>query len=361
MSQRLRKRYRRIFGRKWKKIKSIKFSPAAEAVNLPTLPMNNNNADFLKVAFDTLGREADAITAASKKLDGNFKKAVEIILSHKGKLMICGVGKSGLIGQKLAATLSSTGTPAVFIHAGEAAHGDLGIYEPGDPTLLISKSGATVECLRVMPVLKSFDSKLIALVGNTDSPMARQSDAVLDASVSCEADPLGIVPTSSSTLALALGDALACALMSARGFSKTDFARLHPAGQLGRNLTLKVSDLMQGLENCAVVKPCATIREAVIAMTEKPLGAACVIENGKLEGIVTDGDIRRMLKNDVEIDKTCVSNIMTKSPTIVSENAGIGDAARLMEERASKLSVLPVMDSSGNPLGLIRLHDIYQP
>ncbi len=317
--------------------------------------------DYKSLAIKTLEAESLAISEATKRIDENFAKTIEIILNHKGKIMICGVGKSGLIGQKIAATLSSTGTPAVFIHAGEAAHGDLGFYEAGDPTILISKSGATAECLRVMPVLKSLNSKLIALVGNIDSPIAHGSDAVLDASVASEADPLGIVPTSSSTLALAIGDAIACVLMSARNFTKSDFAKLHPAGQLGRNLTLKVSDVMHLLKNCATVSPQTNIRQTVIAMTEKALGAACVLDSlGNLAGIVTDGDIRRMLQSDVSIEKLVAADIMAKNPVVVSENAGLSEAVRLMEERKSKLSVLPVLDEGGRIKGLIRLHDIYQ-
>lgn len=323
--------------------------------------MNSPTPNFMNVAQSALECEANAISAAAKRIDKNFQKAVEIIMSHKGKLMICGVGKSGLVGQKMAATLSSTGTPAVFIHAGEAVHGDLGLYEPGDPTILISKSGATVECLRIIPLLKSFNSKIIALIGNTDSPMGKEADVVIDASVACEADPLGIVPTSSSTLALALGDAIACALISARGFTKSDFARLHPAGQLGKNLNLKVSDVMQGLEHCAIISPNTNIRQTVIAMTEKPLGAACICDDsGKLLGLITDGDIRRMLRQDIAIDKTTAEEIMTKSPVTTSADKSLVEAVRLMENRKSKLSVLPVIGENLHAQGLIRLHDIYQ-
>lgn len=318
--------------------------------------------EFMRAAEAAMECEAAAIAAAAKRIDANFRRAVEIILAHKGKLMICGVGKSGLVGQKLAATLSSTGTPAVFMHAAEAVHGDLGIYEPGDPTILISKSGATIECLRVMPVLKSFNSPLIAILGNTDSPIARAADVAIDAGVPCEGDPLGIVPTSSSTLAMAMGDAIACALMCARGFTKDDFARLHPAGQLGRSLTHKVGDVMHPAAECAFIPPSATVREAVIAMTEKPLGAACVVApDGALAGLITDGDIRRMLRRDVAIDAARAADIMTPSPVTVGPEAPLSDAARLMENRRSKLSVLPVVDGQGRAAGIIRLHDIYQP
>ncbi len=316
---------------------------------------------LLKVGRGVLRSEAESILGAVDKLGTDFCGAVGLVLSHRGKLMISGVGKSGLVGQKIAATLSSTGTPAVFMHSCDAAHGDLGVYEPGDPTLLISNSGTTVECLRLIPTLKKFQSKIIALVGNIDSPLAKSADFVLNAGCASEADRLGIVPTNSTTLALALGDALACALMEARGFSRNDFAKFHPAGQLGRNLLLTVADVMNKLPDCAVVKADSTIRQTVIEMTRKPLGAACVLnEDGSLEGIVTDGDLRRMLQNVVDIDATKCSSIMTVSPVKIGPKASLGDAVDLMEKRKSRISVLPVVENE-KCVGLIRLHDIYQP
>ena len=319
-------------------------------------------SEIISLAKDTLECEAKAILAAVSRLDENFAKAVEAILSHKGKLLVCGVGKSGLVGQKITATLSSTGTPAVFMHACDAVHGDLGVYEPGDPTILISNSGATVECLRLIPILKKFNSTTIAMIGNLDSPMARDCDIVLDASSHGEADPLGIVPTNSTTLAMAMGDALACVLMKARGFSKEDFAKFHPAGQLGRNLLLTVEDVMHKLDDCAVAPASATVREVVIEMTRKPWGAACVVDpDNRLIGIVTDGDLRRMLQTVVDLDAAKCSDVMTKSPVCVEPDASLGRAVKLMEARRSKLSVLPVVSADGSFLGLIRLHDIYQP
>ncbi len=320
------------------------------------------DSEILSLAKATLKSEADSIIGAIEKLDSNFARAVDTIMSHKGKLLVCGVGKSGLVGQKITATLSSTGTPAVFMHACDAVHGDLGVYEPGDPTILISNSGATVECLRLIPILKNFNSPIIALVGNVDSPMGRESDIVLDVSSSGEADPLGIVPTNSTTLAMAMGDALACALMKARGFSKKDFARFHPAGQLGRTLLLKVGDVMHAAKDCAAVSANSTVREVVIEMTRKPLGAACVVDSeNKICGFVTDGDIRRMLQTVVDLDALKCSDIMTKSPIRISADESLGAAVELMEGRKSKISVLPVSNESGEFLGLLRLHDIYQP
>ena len=321
-----------------------------------------NDGEIISLAREVLKCEANSILATVDRLDANFAKAVNAILSHKGKLLVCGLGKSGLVAQKIAATLSSTGTPAVFLHACDAVHGDLGVYEPGDPTLLISNSGSTVECLRLIPILKKFNSTIIALIGNLDSPMGRDCDIILDASSCGEADPLGIVPTNSTTLAMAMGDAMACALMKARGFSKEDFARFHPAGQLGRNLLLNVRDIMSPLSHCAVVNAANTVREVVIAMTRFPLGAACVLdENGVLTGIVTDGDVRRMLQSVVDLDALTCGEMMTKKPICIEPDASLGRAVKLMEERKSKISVLPVVDGGGKCLGLLRLHDIYQP
>ena len=320
------------------------------------------DSELIALGKAVLNCEADTIKPATSRVGESFAKAIREILSHKGKLMVSGVGKSGLVGQKIAATLSSTGTPAVFMHACDAVHGDLGVYEPGDPTLLISNSGSTVECLRLIPILKKFNSTIIALIGNLDSPMGRDCDIILDASSCGEADPLGIVPTNSTTLAMAMGDAMACALMKARGFSKEDFARFHPAGQLGRNLLLNVRDIMSPLSHCAVVNAANTVREVVIAMTRFPLGAACVLdENGVLTGIVTDGDVRRMLQSVVDLDALTCGEMMTKKPICIEPDASLGRAVKLMEERKSKISVLPVVDGGGKCLGLLRLHDIYQP
>lgn len=231
----------------------------------------------------------------AERLTDSLAQAVALILAHPGKVVVSGIGKSGAIAHKIAATLASTGTPAVFLHAAEAVHGDLGIYTPGDPSLLISKSGATAELLRLIPVLRRFRSPLIALVGNLNSPLARQADVVLDARVEREADTLNLAPTCSTTAALALGDALAVALMHARNFTKDDFARYHPAGQLGRNLWLTVADVMHrgggGLGGAGDPFAPGDHRH-----DGAPLGAACVVdEAGNLLGLITDGDLRRAL------------------------------------------------------------------
>ena len=253
-------------------------------------------SEYLQIAKTAMKIESEAIYAASKRMNGDITKAVEIILNHPGKVIISGIGKSGIIGQKITASLCSTGTPAVFLNPTEAIHGNLSVYSPGDPSILISKSGSTEELLRLVPVLRQFKSKLIVIVGNLRSVLANEADVVLDGRVDKEADPLGVVPTASSIVALALGDALVSALMYARNFSETDFVRFHPGGQLGRNLFLHVEDVMHRDQNVAWVNLETLLRDVVIQMTSKPLGAACVIDqDNRLLGIITDGDVRRAL------------------------------------------------------------------
>lgn len=317
--------------------------------------------EWLGVAQSVMEIEAQAIEAAAKHLDGNLTRAVEIILSHSGKVVVSGIGKSGHVAQKIAATLCSTGTPAVFLHAAEAVHGDLGVYTPGDPTILVSKSGSSEELVRLTPILRQFRSALIAIVGNLESHLAHVADVVLDARVQREADPLGIVPTASTVVALALGDALAAALMVARRFTEQDFVRFHPAGQLGRNLYLHVGDVMHRLQEIAWVEPETPLREVVIAMTRFPLGAACVLDQfNHLIGLITDGDVRRALQKFDDIRPLRAKDVMTPNPIRVTPEVTLGRAAEIMENRPSQISVLPVVDNeSGTCLGLIRLHDIY--
>ena len=309
-----------------------------------------------------LQAEASALAELATRLDGAFTQTVDLIAAHPGKVVLCGVGKSGLIGQKVAATLCSTGTPAIFLHAADAVHGDLGILQAGDPVVLISRSGTTAELVRLIPVLRSFKSPIIAIVGNTQSPLATQADVVLDIGARPEADPLGLVPTTSALLTLALGDALAAALMTKRGFGPSDFARFHPAGQLGRNLTLTVGEALQPLERCAVAKPGDSLRDTVIAMTRHPHGAACILAaDGTLAGLITDGDLRRALGRGVDINTARAADIMTVNPIRAHAPMSLAEAARIMEDRPSQISVLPVTDAAtGRCLGLIRIHDIYQ-
>ena len=325
--------------------------------------MSSNVSDSLETARAAMRAEAAAIEASAGRLGAAFEKAVEILQAAGSKVVVCGIGKSGHIGSKLAATLSSSGTPAVFLHAAEAIHGDLGLYQAGDPTILLSKSGSTEELLRLLPFFRKQKSPIIAIVGNTESPLAEAADAVLDASVEREADPLNLMPTSSSTVSLALGDALASALVKARGFTAEEFAGFHPGGQLGRNLLLTVGDVMHPLERVARVAETANLREVVIEMSRCALGAACMVDDkGALVGLLTDGDVRRLLtEDDLDLSKA-VGECMTRNPIAISKAITLGEAVRLMETRRSQISVLPVTEpETGVLLGLFRLHDAYQP
>lgn len=316
---------------------------------------------FIERARKAMLIEAQAIQTAAGRLDGDFSRAVTTLAAHSGKIIVTGLGKSGHIAQKIAATFSSTGSPGIFLHPAEAVHGDLGVYTPGDPTILISKSGATVEMLRLIPILREFNSSMIGILGNLNSILAREADMVLDASVEHEADPLDLTPTASAAVALALGDALATALMAERNFKVQDFARFHPGGQLGRNLWLHVSDVMHPLERIACVSPSASLKEVVIAMTRYPLGAACVLDDrSQLVGIITDGDVRRVLQNNDDIRPLRAKQVMASKPVTIEPGASLALAIDRMEKRASQISVLPVVDLENTCLGLIRIHDIYQ-
>ena len=321
-----------------------------------------NNTKLKSIASEVLKQEGQELLDAADRIAESVVKSSDIISNHSGKVVLCGMGKSGLIAQKIAATLCSIGNKAVFLHAAEAVHGDLGIYAPGDPTILISKSGATEEMLRLIPILKEFNSPLIGILGNMKSPLVRQMDVVLDASIQKEADPLGIVPTSSTTLTLAIGDAIVGVLMSQGDFKQDDFARLHPAGDLGRRLRLIVENIMQSIQDVAIVSKNDNLRKVVIEMTEKPQGAALVVDGkNQLIGIVTEGDLRRALADGKDIDKITVIDLMTPNPIAININSPLKEAIILMEDRKSQISVLPVVKNDGKTCaGLLRLHDIYQ-
>ena len=312
------------------------------------------------IARKILQDEANEILHAAERVSKSIVDAARIIDKSSGKIMICGMGKSGLIAQKIAATLCSVGSKAVFLHAADALHGDLGIYDPGDPTIMISKSGSTEEIIRLIPILKDLRSPLIGIIGNIKSPIIKDLDVVLDATVSNEADPLGIVPTSSTTLTLSIGDALAGVLMSKKGFVKEDFAKFHPAGDLGKRLRLTVKNIMQQIDDVAVVNANDNLRDVVIAMTDKPQGAAIVICKDNEFGIITDGDLRRLLVEGNNIDSLVAEKAMTSDPISVSIEMPLDNALKLMEDRKSQISILPVIDSNNRCVGLIRLHDIYQ-
>ena len=295
----------------------------------------------------------------SKNIDQDIQSAAELIINNSGKVVVCGLGKSGLIGQKIVATLCSTGTRSVYMHAAEAIHGDLGIYNPGDPTVLISKSGNTEELVRLIPILKEFQSPLIAIVGNMDSFIAKNSDIILNGTVEKEIDPLGVVPTTSSLVALAIGDALASVLMVQRGFDKKDFARNHPGGELGKQLALKVESVMHPLNDVAQIDENDSISSCASKMTKKPLGAALHLENYILKGIVTEGDLRKSIASNNDLSNS-ILDFINNNPITINRSISILDAMKVMEDRHSQISCLPVVHSDGKCLGLVTLHDLYQ-
>ena len=315
---------------------------------------------MLAAARALLDAEARAIARASARLDERFERAAELVLASGGKVVTSGIGKSGFVARKLAATLCATGTPAVYLHPADAMHGDLGVVEPGDVVILISKSGATEELVRLLPRIQELGAARVGILGNLDSPLARGCDAVLDASVECEGDSHNLVPAASALVATALGDALAVGLMHAREFSPEQFGEFHPGGQLGRNLRLRVADVMHAGDRVPWVRPGDPLRTVVIAMTAKPLGAACVLrDDGSLAGLITDGDLRRALERHEDIRGLSAADVMTGRPATVPPDALLRDALALMETRNRQLSVLPVVDQDGRAAGLLRLHDIY--
>jgi arabinose-5-phosphate isomerase len=324
------------------------------------MPSGSEKDEWLAAARAAMEIESASIARAASRLDGALIRAAELILEHSGKAVVTGIGKSGHVARKLAATLCSTGTPAVFLHPAEAAHGDLGIYTPGDPTILLSKNGASEELLGLCPILRHFRSPLIGILGNASSPLAAEVDVVLDASVEREADPHDLAPTASAVTALAVGHALAVALMRARRFTPEQFGRFHPGGQLGRNLKLSVGAAMHSGDEVACVAPATPLRDVIIAMTRRPLGAACVVApDGALAGLITDGDVRRALSSHDDIRQLRADTVMTRRPITVTKDATLGEALELMERRVSQISCLPVVSESGAALGLLRLHDIF--
>lgn len=311
---------------------------------------------------DLLLLESAALAQTAARLDqSQVERAIDLLLNCKGKVVILGIGKSGIIAQKIAATMTSAGTAAIYLHPSDALHGGLGILKSDDLVIVLSNSGETEEIIGILPHLKNRGTPLISIVGNLESTLARRADSVLDASVDQEACPLNLAPTTSTTVALAIGDALAMTLMKVKGITTDDFAVNHPAGRLGKRLTLRVADLMHDGDGTPTVGMGASWIEVVRAISSGGLGAVCVVDEvGRLAGIITDGDLRRAVE---QTDHDALSNLtsddfMTRRPTVASPELLAFDALRLMEDRPSQISVLPVVDADGACVGLIRVHDI---
>ena len=312
------------------------------------------NDTIIALAAQIIENEADAIMGLKSRIDDDFRKTVEMMLECKGNLVFSGIGKSALIAQKIVATMNSTGTTAVFMHAADAIHGDLGIVREGDVVVILSKSGETPEIKVLVPLIKLRGNKIVAMVGNPKSYLAQQADFVLDVSVSDEVIPDSLAPTSSTTAQLVMGDALALILMRCRGFSTEDFAKFHPGGALGKQLYLRVKDLYVNNER-PEVGPDDNLTRVIIEMTHKRLGATVVSEGDTILGIITDGDLRRMLMNTPDIEHVKASQIMTSHPKTIEEDALVVDALHKM--RANSITQLPVVHD-GKYLGIIHLHDI---
>ena len=314
----------------------------------------------IEEAREVLAIEMAAVARMSTLLDERFERAVQLLLDCSGRVVITGVGKSGAIGRKLASTFASTGTPALFLHASEGLHGDLGMVAPGDVLIALSYSGRTDDLTGILPVIKAMGVPIIAFTGNANSFLASHADIVLDTSVEKEACPLNLAPTASTTASLALGDALAVCTMSARKFTSEDFARFHPGGTLGRGLTLRVADLMRTAERLALVSETTTIREVLVAITEAMSGSALVTDaTGVLVGYLTDGDVRRLLVHTEDAEqllKTPIEQFMTRTPLSLSPSMLALEALRAMQERG--VDDAPVVDENNMPAGVLDVQEL---
>ncbi len=313
--------------------------------------------DIIQGARRVVREEARAVRQLESRIGPEFEKAVEIILRCRGRVIVTGIGKSGLIGRKIAATLTSTGTAAFFLHPAEGMHGDLGIVQRNDCIVAISKSGETNEFSLLLPIFKRLGAPIIALTGNIQSPLAQKSDVVLDVSVAQEACPNNLAPTSSTTATLVMGDALAVALLLKRGFSQNDFAFLHPGGNLGRKLILTVADVMHTGEEVPVVLESANLKNAILEMTSKRLGVTAVVDDaGRLSGILTDGDLRRLVEKTDKLFALTAGDAMTPEPKTIEEDALAAEAVNVMERYS--ITSLIITDGDRKPRGIVHLHDL---
>jgi arabinose-5-phosphate isomerase len=313
----------------------------------------------LDLARQVLRIEAAAVASLIPRIDERFLAALGLMLNCRGRVVVSGIGKSGHIARKIASTLASTGTPAFFVHPAEASHGDLGMIARDDVFIGLSNSGESAELLTIVPLIKRQGAKLIALTGNADSSLAREADVHLDAGVTEEACPLGLAPTASTTAALALGDALAVALLDARGFGADDFARSHPGGKLGIRLLTRVRDVMRTGEALPAVPAASTLAEAVLEISRKGMGLTSVLNpDGTLAGVYTDGDLRRSLEKLVDFRTTCITEVMTRNPRTVKTERLAAEAVQIMEDH--RISQLIVVDEENRPVGALNMHDLFR-
>ena len=317
-----------------------------------------NKSRYLELALAVLKIEAEAITALTTRLDQTFNRACELVLNCKGRVVVTGMGKSGHIGNKIAATLASTGTPAFFMHPGEASHGDLGMITANDLVIALSNSGETNEITLLLPLLKRLGIPLISLSGKPQSTLARSANVNLDVSVQQEACPLGLAPTSSTTATLAMGDALAVAVLDVRGFTEQDFARSHPGGNLGRRLLLRVSDIMHTGDDIPLIAENASLKQTLLEMTTKGLGMTGILDSKqkKLVGIYTDGDLRRTFEKMPDIEAGQVKEFMTRDCITIQAEQLAGEAVKIMHDK--KINALMVVDEHHQVLGALNMHDL---
>jgi len=313
--------------------------------------------NFKELAKNVIQIEQQAIADLTQYIDDNFEQACQLMFDCKGRVIVIGMGKSGHIGGKIAATLASTGTPAFFVHPGEASHGDLGMVTTEDVVLCISNSGETSEILAIIPVIKRIGCKLIAMSGNTESTLAKLANKHICIKVSTEACPLGLAPTSSTTATLVMGDALAVALLNAKGFTADDFALSHPGGSLGKRLLLRLGDIMHQGKRLPIVTKNALIKDALVEMSLKGLGMTAIVDNNnQLVGLFTDGDLRRILDAKIDIHQDEISTVMTLSPTVAQADMLAAQALNIMENK--KINGLIVVDNKNCPIGAMNMHDL---
>jgi arabinose-5-phosphate isomerase len=322
--------------------------------------MTKTSENIQEIAKRTIRNEAEAIANLENFVTSDFSDVVKGILNMKGRLILTGIGKSANIGTKLVSTLNSTGTPAIFMHAADAIHGDLGMIQDGDMVLCLSKSGNTPEIKVLVPLIKNFGNKLIALVGNTESYLAKHADFILNCTVTCEACPNNLAPTASTTAQLVMGDALAMALLECRGFTAADFGKYHPGGALGKQLYLRVSEL-SAHNGKPQVSPETPLKEVILEMTSKRLGSTAVVENGKLVGIITDGDLRRLMQNAGAVHASPLPDVLAKdimgnSPKTILQSEMAVNAVDIMRKHG--ISQLLVVDDAGEYFGVIHFHDL---